>query len=265
MQIITDANTFNSERLILVTNAKQAWAHATLLSVSAVMHYQSDKEAKDSSWIESLMNSFLECDSRMCQAFEAFVKASTNVKFRQDPEALDKALTTKVVGVTPSNWTEVIEVVKVQGLNRFAKIKTKSKAQAERWNNDFNKVDKPKKPSDSAADITHLSTTPLGSSLVEAVTGTDALTEEQKAQLDQAAKAFSDFAKAVKSGTSADVPAFMADDVPSDVLAYMNETMTKMTEVYRCKGSEKTMKMLHNLNTQADQAIQSALAKLAAA
>lgn len=261
MQIITDVNKFNSERLILVTNAKQAWEHATLLAVSAVMHYQSDKDAKDSSWIESLMNSFLECDSRMCQAFEAFVKASTNVKFRQDETDLDKALTTKIVGVSPSNYSEVIELVKVQGLNRFAKIKTKSKAQALRWNNDFNKVDKPK--ASSSADVVSLQTTEVGKSLVEASKAAASLDDAGKAKALDLAKQYEAAIASIAAGHDAPALSVPSDEISPAFASYIEDTLSKVVEVYKVRGEEKAMKMVQSLNKTADDSLKAAMLKLA--
>lgn len=53
------------------------------------------------------------------------------------------------------------------------------------------------------------------------------------------------------------------EGLSEDTMKYLQETIEKLTEVGRIKGEAKVMKMLSNLNTQCDQAIQSAMVKLA--
>lgn len=53
------------------------------------------------------------------------------------------------------------------------------------------------------------------------------------------------------------------EDLSEDVQEYIRETLLKLQEVAKIKGEVKVIKMLSNLNTQCDQAIQSAMVKLA--
>lgn len=55
------------------------------------------------------------------------------------------------------------------------------------------------------------------------------------------------------------------EGVSEDVIAYMQETMSKLIEVAKVSGEAKAMKMLLSLNQSADASIKSAMAKLAKA
>jgi hypothetical protein len=162
MELIKDLSKFREASTLFLGDAKAVWNKATLLSLSAI-HYYVDK--KDTVLIAELQNTFIEAGGSFSACFESAVYATTNVKFRQDEEDLTAAVTCKTKGNMPDGFGAILSTIEQEGIRRYEK-KLKSKSRAAAWNNDGQS--KPRVTKSTAADVTSLKQTELGTALIAA-------------------------------------------------------------------------------------------------
>lgn len=194
MELIKDLNKFREASTVFLGDSKAIWAKATLLSLSAI-HYYVDK--KDTVLIAELQNTFIEAGGSFSACFESMVYSTTNVKFRQDADNLEQAVTCKSKGNMPDGFGSVLLTVEKEGLRRYEK-KLKSKSRAESWNNDG--VRKPREQKSTAADITSLKQTELGKALVAAAESGAKLEGDQAKKAQELTEAFNKQIEALAAG-----------------------------------------------------------------
>ncbi len=118
---------FKAEMLVFGSTMKKQWDLATKLAVTAVLHYREDGE---SLLVAELHELFTNSQSgEFTTAFEKMVWAMTNLKFKQDEDDLNKAVTVVASGDNPSTYVDAITNTESHGLQVWGgKIKSASKA-----------------------------------------------------------------------------------------------------------------------------------------
>lgn len=273
MELIKDFGVFKTESVKFIANVREAWSHATVLSVSAVQHYH---ETKSKEMVDHLLNIFAEANGGFLDCFEKMLYTTTNLKIRQDETDLTKAIWTKSKGNMPEDCFSKIATVEKEGLRRFEKA-AKTKKRASSWNNDG--APKPRQSQSTAADMTHLKTTDMGTSLVDAVKTAEGLDEAQKKAVEELAKQFNSGVEAIASGEEApdltkagsSEGASLADTLramTSHQGERMAETIRMLDDIARVKGSdsvEASINAFHKNVTDRHAKIAGALEALALA
>lgn len=118
---------FKAEMLVFGSTMKKQWDLATKLAVTAVLHYREDGE---SLLVAELHELFTNSQSgEFTTAFEKMVWAMTNLKFKQDEDDLNKAVTVVASGENPQTYVDAITSTESHGLQVWGgKIKSASKA-----------------------------------------------------------------------------------------------------------------------------------------
>lgn len=264
MELIKDVGKFREESTVFLGDVKSVWNKATLLALSAV-HYYVDK--KDTVLIAELQNTFLNAGGNFSACFEAMVYATTNVKFRQNEDNLEEAVSCKTKGNMPEGARDILQTVEKEGLRRYEK-NAKTKSRAASWNNDGQR--KPRQSKSTDADVTSLKTTELGSKLTEAVKDTDKLSDEQKKAADKVVEQLASQLEAIKNGeTLLETPAEPSyKALTPEQSALLVDIGIKMDAIAAAKGADSINGMLKSLETQVNLAyakINKAIASLAEA
>jgi hypothetical protein len=238
MNLITDHGKFSELKVVFVANVKQAWDHATVLSLSAVDHYINCKDPKfDTTWITELYEAFCDAGPAFADAFEKMLQGTTNVKLRKDESNLSAPVKAVTKGNLPEGYRDVIQNVEKEGLRRYER-KARTKSRAATLNNDWAKKERTVRSPD--ADGINLQTTEFGKSLVDTAKQADNLTDEQK----KVAQKLADDFKAKMAALAAGEDVLTASDIDKgnlpgsghylgdpDLDAKMSETLATLTAI----------------------------------